>query len=53
MNAFTIVVLLIFVMLVGVTFYLNHRKKRNRHFGSSFDFSKMPNKSLTGKREKN
>ena len=52
MNIFTIVVLLFFLFLVGVTFYLNIRKKKSR-YGNSFDFSKMPNKSITGKRDKN
>lgn len=52
MSVFTFVVLMIFAMLVAVTFYLNYRKKQKKHYGSSFDFSKMPNKSITHKNPK-
>lgn len=53
MNYLGIVSLLIFGVLVFVTFYLNYRKgKRNKKdsFGNTFDFTKMPNKSIKDKK---
>lgn len=51
MNTLTIVVFVIFGLLVALTFFLNYKRSRRKHYGSSFDFSKMPNRPIVKKND--